>query len=155
MFSTCHCCSGTLPGRGGWTKMSDKWSLTLATIAGSTKWWQFGTVRSMWGSQNQVIYQASTTWFHGKDTQKKKIPGSQSQQSNTLESSLTRSIRIILTSRPRLFLLLTPRHQWLDRQSSPLGLPNESEDDQPIALTNELKKTELRLNFIVFLDKFG
>ena len=154
MFFTCHCWSRTSPKRGGWTKKLDKWSLTLATMR-STKWRQFGTVRSMRGSWNQVIYQVSTTWFHGKDTRRKKIPGSQPQRSNTSESSSAHSTWIILTSRPRLLLLSTPHHRWLDRQSSRLDLPNESEDDQPTALTNELKRTELRLIFIVFLDKFG
>ena len=65
------------------------------------------------------------------------------------------STRTILTSRLRLFLLLTTHHRWLDRQSSRLGLPNKSKDDQLIALTNELNRTELRLIFIIFLDEFG
>ena len=106
-------------------------------------------------SQNQVIYQVSTIWSHGKDIQRKKIPRSQLQRSSTSESSSARSTRTILTSRPRLLLLSTPHPRWLDRQSSRLDLPNESEDDQPTTLTNELKRTELRLIFIVFLDKFG
>ena len=106
-------------------------------------------------SQNQVIYQVSTIWSHGKDIQRKRIPGSQLQPSSTSESSSARSTRTILTSRPRLLLLSTPHHRWLDRQSSRLDLPNKSKDDQPIALTNELKRTELCLIFIVFLDKFG
>ena len=156
MFSTCHCWNRTPPGRGGWTKKSDKWSSMPATmIAGSTKWRQFGTARSMQESQNQVIYQVSTIWSHGKDIQKKRIPGSQLQRSSTSESSSARSTRTILTSRPRLLLLSTPHHRWLDRRSSRRSLSNESEDDQPTALTNELKRTELRLIFIVFLDEFG
>ena len=106
-------------------------------------------------SQNQIIYQVSTIWSHGKDIQRKKIPGSQLQRSSTSGSSSARSTRTTLTSRQRLLLLLTPHHRWLDRQSSRLDLPNESEDDQSTALTNELKRTELRLIFIMFLDKFG
>ena len=137
-------------------KKSDKWSSTQVTMkAESTKWRQFGTARSMRESQNQVIYQVFTTWSHGKNIQRKRIPGNQLQRSSTSESSLARSTRTILTSRPRLLLLSTPHHRWLDRQSSRLDLPNESEDDQPTALTNELKRTELRLIFIVFLDEFG
>ena len=156
MFSTCHCWSRILPRRGGWMKKSDKWSLTQVSMkARSTKWRQFGTARSMRESQNQVIYQVSTIWSHGKDIQRKRIPGSQLQPSSTSKSSSARSTRTILTSRPRLLLLLTPHHQWLDRQSSQLGLLNESEDNQLTVLTNELKSTKLRLIFIVFLDEFG
>ena len=154
MFSMCHCWSRTPQGRGGWTRTRRNW--TPATrIAGNTKWRQFGTARSMQESQNQVIYQVSTIWSHGKDIQKKRIPGSQLQRSSTSESSSARSTRTILTSRPRLLLLSTPHHRWLDRRSSRRSLANESEDDQPTALTNELKRTELRLIFIVFLDEFG
>ena len=72
-----------------------------------------------------------------------------------LISSSARSTKIILTSQPRLLLLLTPHHRWLDRQSRPCSLPNESEDNQVTAPINELKRTELRLIVIVFLDKFG
>ena len=137
-------------------KKSNKWSSTQVMMkAESTKWRQFGTVRSMRESQNQVIYQVSTIWSHGKDIQRKRIPGSQLQPSSTSESSSARSTRTILTSRPRLLLLSTPHHRWLDRQSSRLYLPNKSKDNQPTALTNKLKKTELRLIFIVFLDEFG
>ena len=156
MFSTCHCWSKTPPGRGGWMKKSDKWSSTQVTMkAESTKWRQFGTARSMRESQNQVIYQVSTIWSHRKDIQRKRIPESQLQRSSTSESSSACSTRTILTSRPQLLLLSTPHHQWLDRQSSQLDLPNKSKNDQPTALTNELKQTELHLNFIVFLDEFG
>ena len=156
IFSTCHCWCRIPPGRGGWMKKSDKWSSTQVTMeAGSTKWRQFGTARSMQESQNQVTYQGSIIWSHEKDIQRKRIPGSQLQRSSISESSSARSTRTILTSRPRLLLLLTPHYRWPDRQSSPLSLPNESKDDQPTTLTNKLKRTELRLIFIVFLDKFG
>ena len=137
-------------------KKSDKWSsMQLTMKAESTKWRQFGTARSMRESQNLVIYQVSTIWSHRKDMQRKKIPRSQLQRFSTSGSSSARSTRTTLTSRQRLLLLLTPHHRWLDRQSSRLDLPNESEDDQPTALTNELKRTELRLIFIMFLDEFG
>ena len=126
----------------------------MTIIAGNTKCRQFRTARSMQESQNQVIYQVSTIWSHGKDIQKKRIPGSQLQRSSTSESSSARSTRIILTSQPRLLLLSTPHHRrldrQLDRQSSRRSLSNESEDDQPTTLTNELKRTDLRLIFIVF-----
>ena len=36
-----------------------------------------------------------------------------------------------------------------------MSLMNEIKEAQSIALTNEFKKTELHLIFIVFLDKFG
>ena len=130
------------------------WSWTPVTKTGSMKWRQFGTARSMQGSQSQAIYQVSTIWSHGKDIRRKKIPGNQPQRSNTSESSSARSTRIILTSRLRLLRLLTLHHQWLDQQSSPQSLPNKTMDDQPTALTNELK-SELHLIFIVFLDEFG
>ena len=137
-------------------KKSDKWSSTQATMkAESTKWRQFGIAQSMQESQNQVIYQVSTTWSHGKDIQRKRIPGSQLQPSSTSESSSACSTMTILTSQPRLLLILTPHPQWLDRQSSRLDLLNKSKDNQLIALTNELKRSELRLIFDVFLDKFG
>ena len=156
MFSTYHCWSRTPPGRGGWTKKSDKWSSTQVTMkAESTKWRQFGTARSMRENQNQVIYQVSTIWSHKKDIQRKRIPRSQLQRSSTSKSSLARSTRTILTSRPQLLLLSTLHHRWLDQQSNRLDLPNKSKDDQPTALTNKLKKTELHLIFIVFLDEFG
>ena len=156
MFSTCHYWSRTPPGRGGWMKKSDKWSSMQVTMkAENTKWRQFGTARSIQESQNQVIYQISTIWSHRKDIQRKKIYGSQLQQSSTSESSSARSTRIILTSKPQLLLLLTPHHRWLDRQSSSRSFPNKSEDNQPKALTNKLKRTQLRLIFIMFLDEFG
>ena len=156
IFSTYHCWSKTPPRKSGWMKKSDKLSLTQVTMkVRSTKRRQFRTVRSIQESQNQVIYQVSTIWSHRKNIQRKRIPGSQLQRSSTSESSSAHSTRTILTSQPRLLLLSTPHHRWPDRQSSQLGLPNESEDDQPTALTNELKRTELRLIFIVFLDEFG
>ena len=124
-------------------------------IMGNTNWRQFGTAQSIQGSQNQVIYQVSTLLSHKKNIQRKKILESQFQRSNISESSSAYSTRIILTIQPRIFLLLTPHHRWLDRQLSSRSLPNESKDDQLTALTNELKRTKLRLIFIVFLDKFG
>ena len=124
-------------------------------IAGSIKWRQFGIARSMQESQNQVIYQVSTIWSHGKDIQRKRIPRSQLQQFNTSESSSARFTKTILTSRPQLLLQSTSHHQWLDRQSILLSLSNKRENDQPTTLTNKLKIIELRLNFIMFLDKFG
>ena len=109
----------------------------------------------MQGSQNQVIYQISTIRSHGKDIQRKRVPGSQLQRSSISESSSARSTKIIVTSQPQLLLLSTLYHWWLDRQSSLRSLPNENKDDQPITLTNELKSTKLRMIFIMFLDKFG
>ena len=160
MFSTFHYWSRTSLRKGKWMKKSDKWSLTQLTMkAESTKWRQFETAWSMRESQNQVIYQVSIIWSHGKDIQRKKIPRSQLQRSSTSESSLACSTKTILISQQRLLLLLTPHYRWLDRQSdrqsSCLSLPNKSEDNQLTTLINELKKTELRLIFIVFLDKFG
>ena len=151
-FSMCHCWNKTPQGRGKW--MMRTWSWTPSTKTRNIKWRQFGIARSMQESQNWVIYQVSTIWFHGKDIRKKRIPGNQPQQSNTSESLSAHSTRIILISRPRLFRLLTLHHRWLDQQPSPRSLPNKSKDDQPTALTNELK-SELRLIFIVFLDEFG
>ena len=55
-----------------------------------------------------------------------------------------------MISKPRFFLPLIPNYRWLDWQSSLMSHPNKSEDDQPITLTNELKKTQLHLIFIVF-----
>ena len=100
------------------------WAETKA----NTRWKQFETARSMRESQNQITYQASTTWCLGKGIQRKKIPGSQPQRFSTLESSSAHSTRTILASRQRLLLPLTPRHRWLDQQSS--SPQNESEDDQ-------------------------
>ena len=138
-------------------KKSDKWSLTQVTMkVGNKKWRQFGIAWSMRESQ-KVIYQDYIIWFLGKGIRRKRIPGSQLQQFSTSGSSSTYCTRIILTSRQRLLLLLTSHHRGLDQQLSPLSLrlPNKSEVDQPIALTNELKSTELRLIFIMFLDEFG
>ena len=107
----------------------------------------------------RVIYQGSIIWFFGKVIQKKKIPGSLHRPFNTLESSSARSIRIILTSRQRPLRPSTLHHRWPGQPSSQQPsqrldqrLRNKSEvDHQARALTNELKKTELRLIFIVFL----
>ena len=130
IFSTCYCWSRTPPGRGGWMKKSDKWSSTQVTMkAESTKWRQFGTARSMRESQNQVIYQVSTTWSHGKDIKRKRIPGSQLQRPSTSENSSAHSTKTILTNRPRLFLLLVSQHRWLDQESSRQDLSNKSEND--------------------------
>ena len=47
-----------------------------AMIEKNMNWKQFETVQSMQESQNQAIYQASTIWFYGKDTWRKRIPES-------------------------------------------------------------------------------
>ena len=133
MFSMCHCWNRTPQGRGGCMRRRN-W--TPVTIAGNTRWKQFGTARSMRESQNQVTYQASTIWCLGKGIQRKRIPGSQPQQSSTLESSSARSTRTILTSRQRLLLPSTPHHQWLDQQPGPPSFSNKSEDDRQDALKN-------------------
>ena len=99
-------------------------------IAGNTRWKQFGTARSMRESQNRVTYQASTTWCLGKGIQRKRIPGSQPQQSSTLESSSACSTRTILTSQQRLLLPLTPHHRWLDQQPGPPSLSYKSKGDR-------------------------
>ena len=80
------------------------------TTAGSTKWRQFGTIQFMRESQNWAIYQAFTIWFHGRDIQRKRIPGSQPQRSSTLESLSARFTKTILTSQQQLLLLSTPCH---------------------------------------------
>ena len=79
-------------------------------------------------SQNRVTYQASTTWCLEKGTQRKRIPGSQSQLSSILESLSAHSTRTNLAYRQRPLLPSTPRYRWLDQQSS--SPPNKSEDDQ-------------------------
>ena len=144
-FFTCHCWSRTPPGRGGWMRTRRNW--TPARIAVSTRWRQFVTALSMRESQNQVIYQGSTIWFFGKVIQKKKIPRSLTQRSNTLGSSSARSIRIILTSRQRPLRPSTLHHRWPGQpssqqpsQRSDQRLRNESEADQPTAPTSELKR---------------
>ena len=104
------------------------------------------TMLSMQKSQ-RVIYQGSTIWFLGKVIQKKKIPRSLTQRSNTLGSSSARSIRIILTSRQRPLRPSTLHHRWPGQpssqqpsQRSDQRLRNESEADQPTAPTSELKR---------------
>ena len=129
--------------------------------AESTRWKQFVTARSMQESQ-RVIYQGYTIGFLGKVIQKKKIPKSLHRPFSILGSSSARSIRTILTSRQRPLKLSTLHHRWpgqpsgqrlqneseVDQQPNQLqGSRNKSEADQP----NELKRTELRLVFIVFL----
>ena len=153
-FSTCHCWSKTPPGRGRWTRMRRNW--TPARIAVNTRWRQFVTARSMRKSQ-WVIYQGYTIWFLEKVIQKKKISGSLHWLFNTLGSSSARSIRIILTSRQRLLRPLTLHHRWPGQPSSQQPsqrLQNKSEADPLTAPTNKLKRTELRLVFIVFLAFF-
>ena len=154
-FSTCHCWSRTPPGRGGWMRTTRRNWTPVTMIAVSMRWRQFVTARSMRESQNQVIYQVSTIWFLGKVIQKKKIPGSLHRPFSTLGSSSARSTKIIRTSRQRPLRPSTLHHRWPGQPSSQQPsqrLRNKSEaNHQAIALTNELKKTELRLIFIVFL----
>ena len=139
ILSMCHCWSRTLQGRGGWMTTRRNW--TPATmIAGNTKWRQFGTARSMQESQNQVIYQVSTIWSHGKDIQKKRIPGSQLQRSSTLESSSARSTKTTLTSRRQHLLQSIPHHRWLDS----LSLSSGNEDDQQNALRSAPRRAYRR-----------
>ena len=118
----------------------------------STRWRQFVTALSMQESQNQVIYQGSTIWFFEKVIQKKKISGSLHRPFSILGSSSARSIGIILTSRQWLLRPLTLHHrcpsQSLGQRSNQ---QNKSKANQSIAPTNELKRTELHLIFIVFL----
>ena len=114
---------------------------TPVTIAGNTRWKQFGTVWSMQESQNRVTYQASTTWCLEKSIQRKKIPRSQPQRSSTLESSSARSTRTILTSRRQLLLQSTPHHQWLDQ----LSLSNGKKDDQQDALRSAPRRANRRV----------
>ena len=115
--------------------------------AGSTNWRQFGTARSMQESQNQVIYQVSTICSHGKDTQRKRILESQLQRSGTSESSLARFIKTILTNRPRLLLLSTPRYWWLDWQSRLLSFSNKSEDELANSTNKRAKKNRAAFDF--------
>ena len=116
-------------------------------------------VRSMQKSQNQVIYQISTIWSHRKNIQRKRIPGCQLWWFNISKNLSARSIGIILTSQLWLLLLSTSYHWWLnqesDWQSSPLSFPIKSKDNQPIALINKLKRTEMCLNFILFWTNSG
>ena len=129
IFSTCHCWSKILLGRGRWIKKSDKWrSIPATMMAGNTKWRQFGTVRFRQESQ-KVIYQDYTIWYLGKDIRKKKIPRNQLQQSSISKGSSARFRKIILISQLQFFLLLTLHHWWLDWQSSSLSFPNKSKDD--------------------------
>ena len=93
-----------------------------------TRWRQFITAQSMQKSQ-QVIHQGFTIWLLGKVIQKKKISRSLHWLFSTLESSSAHFTKIILTAK------------------TAIRLPNKSKANQP----NELKKTELRLVFIVFL----
>ena len=118
---------------------------TLATKE-NTRWKQFGTTRSMQESQNQVIYQVSTIWFHRKDIRKKKIPRSQLQQSNTLESSSACSTRTTLISQRRLLLQSIPHHRQLDQQSSQPSLSSGNEDDQQDALRSASRCANGRAN---------
>ena len=135
----CHFWNRTLEGRGRCMRQRN-W--TPVPIAGNTSWKQFGTVQSMREGQNRVTYQVSTTWYLGKGTQRKGIPGSQPQRSSTLGSSLARSTRTILTSRQRPFLQSTPHHRWLGQQSSPPSLPSGNEDDRQDALRSAPKRSE-------------
>ena len=93
-------------------------------------------------SQSQAIYQVSTIWSHGKDIRRKKIPESQPQQSNTLESSSARSTRTTLTSRQWLLLQSIPDHQWLNQQSSSPSLSSGKEDDRQDALKSVKKRNK-------------
>ena len=142
MFSMCHCWSRTSPGRGGWMKKSDKWSSMQVTMAGSTKWRQFRTARSMQESQNQVIYQASTIWFHGKDIRRKRILGSRPWRYNTFGSCLASSTTRTPTSRRQYPFPLIPLHPWQNQQSSSPQSGNK--DDQQKALQSALKSEATR-----------
>ena len=144
MFFTCHCWSRTPPGRGGWTRM---WRNSRpAALTRSTRWKGFGTVRSMRRSQQQVTYRASTTWYHGRVTLRKRTPGSLHRQCNTSGSWSAPSTRIIPTSRqqpPFESILHLP---WLNLQYFALAvslprLSNESAVDQrPLALQTRRQK---------------
>ena len=150
MIFMCHCWSRTLSGRGGWIRTTQR-NWTPAMIAESTSWRQFGTARFMRESQNQVIYQGSTIWYLEKGIRRKKILESVHWQFNTLGNRSVHSIKIISISQQRPLRPLTLHHQWLDHLPSPLAPRSKSEADQPTTLTNELKRPELRLVFIVFL----
>ena len=127
MFSMCHCWNRTPQGRGGCMRRTRR-NWTPVTIAGNTRWKQFGIARSMQESQNRVTYQASTTWCLGKNIQRKRIPGSQPQRSSTLESLLACSTRTTLTSWQRLLLQSIPHHQWLDLPSLSSGNKDNQQD---------------------------
>ena len=114
MFSMCHCWNKTPQGRGGYIRRTRR-NWTLVTIAGNTRWKQFGTARSIRESQNRAIYQVSTIWFHGRNIQRKKIPGSQPQRSSILESISAHSSRTTLISRWQHLLQSTLHHRWLDQ----------------------------------------
>ena len=94
MFSICHCWNKTPQEKGG----SSHYQGLSRAITKNTKWKQFGTARSMQENQNQVIYQVSTIWSHGKDILKKKILGSWPWQYNTFRSCSASSTMKISTS---------------------------------------------------------
>ena len=158
MFFMCHYWSKTPPGRGKWTKWSNKWNLMRVTRMRSTKWRLFATARSMQESQ-QAIYRGSTIWYFRKDIRKKKTPGSHTKLFSTLGSSSAHFIRIIPRNRQQSLRPLTPHHGWPGQQSNQQlnklpSLPNKSKAGQLRAPRNELKGAELSLSFIVFLAFF-
>ena len=155
-FSMCHCWSRTSSGRRRWIRTQrNQTPVTMSAV--STRWRQFVTARSMQESQ-RVIYQGSTIWVLGKVIQKKKIPGSLIQRSNTLGNLSARSTKTILTSQQQPLWPSILHHRWLGQLSSQQPSQrlnqrqrNENKANQLIVLTNELKGTELHLVFIVFL----
>ena len=103
-------------------------------------------VKAIWDSavyardQNRATYQASTTWCLRKDTQRKRIPGSQPQRSSTLKSSSACSTRTTLTSRRQLLLQSILHYQWLSQQSSLLSPSSRNKDDRQDALRSALRR---------------
>ena len=78
----------------------------------STRLMAFETVWSMPKSQQQVSCQGSTTWFCGKITLRKRIPGSLYWQSSTFKDSLTPITKTIQKGHQQPFSLSIQLHQW-------------------------------------------
>ena len=121
--------------------------------ARSTRWKEFVTARSIPGRQ-KVLYQACTTWFHGRATPRNKTPGSPLRLCSTFASLSAPSIRSIRRSQQRPHPRLTPPRQWPSQRPSfqQRPPPNESVADQPRpqALISTLKRAEV-LIFTSFL----
>ena len=86
-------------------------SLRLAMMR-SIRLMVFETARSMPKNQQQVSCQGSTTWFCGKATPRKRIPGSLYRQSSTFKGLLTPITKTIQKDQQQPLFPSIQLYQW-------------------------------------------
>ncbi len=134
MYSMCHCWSRTPQEEGEWIKHYQSQKRTWNSKPEATRSMRSKQLLTARYTANRQMtkWQASTTSFCGRVTQKKKTPGSLHWQSYTSGSWLAPFIRSIRRSRQQPLHIWTPLHQRPGQR-----FPNKSQNKNVIVQAKE------------------